>query len=305
MIRRFAFILLLGLFLQSTPGSAEVVWHPLPPEAYSFGRLYPEAQRLLFAFDYGHALVYEMLLQNRGEIDDPDAFERELLSKILPILRNPPNVKVDESDIAPTYTYRFPLVVSLFDWSHLLHQFVYDVLATSSDRGDAMVRRVNELIAKYKSQPEITITDQCKTMEFMDGHAFSKSFRRSFPSFNLLIWSYHWFQIRLYEALLERTRELRDTAVNKTVAEFRGLIADLPASADFDMMPMTAEEAPTFAQLFPGLVGAFDNNHMLHDVISDILASDLVTDKELRSLGVQVGRMAQDPNAFRANSCTH
>jgi len=36
-----------------------VVWYPLPGEAYAFSRKYPEAQRLLFAFDYGHALVYE------------------------------------------------------------------------------------------------------------------------------------------------------------------------------------------------------------------------------------------------------
>lgn len=282
---------------------AEVVWYPLPPEAYSFGKVYPEAQYLLFAFDYGHALVYEMLLQNRGHIDDPEKFEKELLAKILPILKNPPHVKVDEGDIAPTYTYTFPLVLNLFDWSHMLHQFVLDVLATSQNRGAPMIARVNELFATYKANTPVAITDECKTMLFMDGHYFSKAFRRNFPSFNLLIWSYHWFQIKLYEALLKPTKSQRDAAVAKTVQDFWKLISDLPDSADFDMMPETAKEAPTFAQLFPKIPSAFDNNHMLHDIISDILTSDKVTPDKIRSEGIRVGRMAQDPKAFQSINC--
>jgi hypothetical protein len=290
-------------FLTSGSSYSEVVWNPLPAEAYRFGDLYPEAQRLLFAFDYGHALVYEMLIQNRGKIDDPETFEKDLMAKILPILKNPPHVKVDESDIAPTYAYTFPLVLNLFDWSHLLHQFVLDVLATSDNRGSGMVNRVNHLVAKYNANRSVAITDVCKTMLFMDGHYFSKAFRRNFPSFNLLIWSYHWFQIRLYEALLKPTRAERDAAVAETVQAFRLLISDLPDSADFDMMPETATEAPTFARLFPNIPPAFDNNHMMHDIVSDLLTSDRVESANLRAEGIRMGRMAQDPEAFRAKNC--
>jgi hypothetical protein len=294
-----------GLFLLlfSLMAKAEVVWYPSPPEAYKFGDVYPEAQRLLFAFDYGHALVYENLLLNRGKIEDPEKFEKEMMTKILAILKNPPNIKVDETDIAPDYTYRFPLILSLFDWSHLLHQYVLDVLATSRDRGPAMNRRINELFAKYQSNQAIAITDQCKTMLFMDGHYFSKAFRRSFPSFNLLIWSYHWFQIKLYEDLLKSTKAERDVAVAKTVKDFWALISNLPDSADFDMMPETAKEAPTLAKLFPKIPAAFDNNHMLHDIVSDLLVSDKVVEDKLRGEGIRLGRMAQDPNAFKSDLC--
>lgn len=282
---------------------AEVVWYPSPPEAYKFGDAYPEAQQLLFAFDYGHALVYEMLLQDRGNIEDPEKFEKDLLAKILPILHNPPKVKVDETDIAPKYTYTFPLIINLFDWSHMLHQYVLDVLATSKDRGPAMTDRINQLYAKYNSNSAVAITDQCKTMLFMDGHYFSKAFRRNFPSFNLLIWSYHWFQIRLYEALLKPTMLERDAAVKETVDQFWSLLSDLPDSADFDMMPETAKEAPTFAHLFPRIPSAFDNNHMLHDIVSDLLVSEKVSADKLRSEGIRLGRMSQDPNAFKSEFC--
>jgi hypothetical protein len=281
---------------------AEVAWWPMPKEAYQFGQLYPEAQKLLYAFDYGHALVYEQLLLNKGQIQDPEKFEKALLAQILSILKSPPDHKVDEKDIAPNYVYKFPLNIDLFDWSHMLHQFVLDIMAVQENQQD-MIKRVNEVFQQYKSQPRVAITDVCKTMLYMDGHFFSKAFRRTYPSFNLLIWSYHWFQIRLYEALMEPTRPLRDAAVAKTVADFWQLISNLPDSAEFDMMPETAKEAPRFAKLFPSLPPAFDNNHMLHDIVSDILTSEKVKPEQIRSEAFRTARMALDPKAYQSNNC--
>ncbi len=282
---------------------AAPTWYPLPAEAYKFGEQYPKAQQLLFAFDYGHALVYERLLQNRGQIANPKEFEKKILDDVMSILKNPPHVKVDESDIAPLYVFTFPLMVDTFDWSHMLHQYILDVLATSKDRGQNMNKRVEELFSVYKTNKPLAITDVCKTMLFMDGHYFSKEFRRQYPSFNLLIWSYHWFQIKLYEALLKPTKLERDVAVQKTVDAFWQLISDLPDSADFDMMPETRTEAPTFYRNFPLLSASFDNNHMLHDIVSDILTSPKVATADMRKHGVEFARMAMDPEAFKSNHC--
>jgi hypothetical protein len=281
-----------------------VIWYPLPIEAYSFGKKYPEAQNLLYAFDYGHALVYERLLLNRGKITDPTQFEIDILKEVLAILKNPPTTKVEEVDIAPFYVYSFPLTLDLFDWSHMLHQFVLDIMATSQDRGAGMVARVNEIYKQYQDNKPLIITDVCKTMLFMDGHYFSKEFRRMYPSFNLLIWSYHWFQIKLYEALMKPTETQRDIAVKKVTSDFRELISDLPDSAEFDMMPETAVAAPTFSKLFPRLAPAFDNNHMLHDIVSDILTSPKVENSKIKDEGIRLGRMAQNPDSFRSSNCT-
>lgn len=291
------------LFFISISTNAAPTWYPLPPEAYKFGQMYPKAQQLLFAFDYGHALVYERLLQNRGQITNPQEFEKRILTDVLAILKNPPTVKVDEDDIAPKYVFTFPLMVNTFDWSHMLHQFVLDVLATSKNRGDGMNRRVNELFTDYKNNKFLAITEVCKTMLFMDGQYFSKDFRRQYPSFNLLIWSYHWFQIKLYEDLLKPTQQQRDLAVQKSVDDFWQLISDLPDSADFDMMPETRTEAPTFYKNFPLISASFDNNHMLHDIVSDILTSSKVSIEDMRPAGVQFARMAMDPIPFKSNHC--
>lgn len=298
----FIFTLLIA-FLSSSIVKAETIWYPLPPEAYSFGREYPEAQKLLYAFDYGHALVYERLLINKGKIADPEKFEQELLRDIFKILKNPPDVKNDEGDIAPNYVYQFPLVINLFDWSHLLHQFVFDAMVTIPDRGPVLKKRVAELFDQYKANKALAITEKCKTMIFMDGHYFSKAFRQQYPSFNLLIWSYHWFQIKLYEALMAETKMERDANVNQAIADFWQLVSDLPDSADFDMMPEVREVAPTFAKMFPMLGGAFDNNHMLHDIISDILTSDKVPASKIKSEGIRMGQLELDPEAYKSNNC--
>lgn len=296
--------ILLTLFLIfSFAIKAETIWYPLPKEAYSFGRLYPEAQRMLYAFDYGHALVYERLLINKGKISDPEKFEKDLLKDIFAILKNPPDVKNDEGDIAPNYVYAFPLAINLFDWSHMLHQFVFDVLATSEDRGESMKARVNQLFDQYKANKALAITEKCKTMIFMDGHYFSKSFRQNYPSFNLLIWSYHWFQIKLYEDLMAPTKLERDANVQKTIKEFWEMVSDLPDSADFDMMPEVSKVAPTLAKAFPMLPGAFDNNHMLHDIVSDILTSEKVPMNKVKEEGIKMGLIDLDPEAYRSNNC--
>lgn len=292
-----------AILLSSVAGHAAPSWYPLPAEAYKFGQVYPKAQQLLYAFDYGHALVYERLLYNKGKIANPKEFEKQILKDILQILKNPPNIKVDEDDIAPEYVYTFPLMVNAFDWSHMLHQFVLDVLATSEDRGEGMNRRINEIFLQYKDNKLLAITDVCKTMLFMDGHYFSKEFRRTYPSFNLLIWSYHWLQIRLYEALMKPIKAERDVAVEETVNEFWRLVSDLPDSADFDMMPETSQEAPTFFRNFPLMSAAFDNNHMLHDIVSDILTSSKVPAENMRKVGIEFARMAMDPIPFRSNQC--
>ncbi len=297
------YFLTIVILLLSVVGHAAPSWYPLPDEAYKFGQVYPKAQQLLYAFDYGHALVYERLLYNKGKIANPKEFEKQILKDILQILKNPPNIKVDEDDIAPEYVYTFPLMVNAFDWSHMLHQFVLDILATSEDRGEGMNRRINEVFLQYKANKLLAITDVCKTMLFMDGHYFSKEFRRTYPSFNLLIWSYHWFQIRLYEALMKPTKEERDVAVEETVNAFWQLVSDLPDSADFDMMPETSQEAPTFFRSFPLMSAAFDNNHMLHDIVSDVLTSSKVPAENMRKVGIEYARMAMDPIPFRSNQC--
>jgi hypothetical protein len=106
----------------------------------------------------------------------------------------------------------------------------------------------------------------------MDDQAFSKRFRREQPAFNGLIWAYHWLQVGLYDPLITGTALAeQQRGVTAQLATFRGMLAD---SARFPAtMPMTAEVSPLFAAAHPRAAAIFDNLHMTHDIISDVLAT--------------------------------
>jgi hypothetical protein len=50
------------------------------------------------------------------------------------------------------------------------------------------------------------------------------------------------------------------------------------------VMPMTATVAPHFTAAHPRAATIFDNLHMMHDIISDILAADTVPREQKRAV---------------------
>lgn len=102
---------------------------------------------------------------------------------------------------------------------------------------------------------------------------YSKTFRRRFPLFNATIWSYHYLQVAVYDPLrAARDLTAKTQAVRPILATYRGYLDRPPVEWTF--MPLTAELSPSFAARYPEIANIFDNLHMLHDNISDILASE-------------------------------
>jgi hypothetical protein len=118
-------------------------------------------------------------------------------------------------------------------------------------------------------------------MDLMEGQPYSLAFRRAAPRFNRLIWSYHWLQMGLYDALLSSDdRTARRAAVDAAVDRFFAMLdstSTVPA-----MMPMSAAIAPRFSAAYPEAAIIFDNLHALHDVVSDILASPSIAPADKR-----------------------
>jgi hypothetical protein len=249
---------------------------------WSFRREYPEAARLFNAFDYGHAILYETLLTRPDA--SPERLEIEELTFLTSdLLRRPPRFAVAEEAIMPAYSRLAWRAKQMFDWAHVLHRQIYDVYADpglSSERRVALVERITDY---YLANREIAFTAVPKTMALMDEQYFSQVFRRRNPRFNGLIWAYHWLQVGLYEPLLEADERREAGAgagdaregVGWTVARFwemvEGGLASLP-----QVMPMASGVAPRFSGRHSCAAVIFDNLHMLHDIISDILASPAV-----------------------------
>jgi hypothetical protein len=242
---------------------------------WAFRSAFPRVDALFNAFDYGHAKLYETLWRDprapRAQLDD-----REFRFITGDLLRHPPGVPLDEGAIAPEWEKLAPEVAAMFDWAHMLHRQIYDVWADDRIRPAEKDARVGALIAYYKSRRALAFSSKPKNMNLMEGMSYSLSFRKRFPTYNGLIWSYHWLQMTLYEALLApASPQQRKQNVDAVVARFWAMLDSAPSSLP-TAMPQSPEIAPEFSSRYPEAAIIFDNLHSLHDVVSDILADETV-----------------------------
>jgi hypothetical protein len=66
--------------------------------------------------------------------------------------------------------------------------------------------------------------------------------------------------------------DAKKQAVRPILSTYRRYLDQPPVEWTF--MPLTAELSPAFATRYPEIANIFDNLHMLHDNISDILTSE-------------------------------
>ena len=255
---------------------------------------YPEAARLFNAFDYGHAVLYELLYTKRGKA--ASELEKEYRYLTTDLLVRPPRFAVAEEVIMPSYAKVAWRAKMMFDWAHVLHRQVYDVYADdrlTPVQRDTLIERLTDY---YLSNRKYAFTDKPKSMALMDEQYFSQTFRKVYPKFNGLIWAYHWLQVGLYEPFLEgQTEAERKAGVQATVARFWSMLEDPPSRMP-KVMPMTSAVAPRFSAAHPRAAVIFDNLHMMHDIISDILSADTISHEQKgRIIDDQLDKL-QDPS---------
>ena len=243
---------------------------------WQFLKRYPEAARLFNAFDYGHAVLYEQLYTHPDSAAAANALAREYRFLTTDLLVRPPRFAVVEEAIEPRYARLAWRAKMMFDWAHLLHRQIYDVYADERIADSAKIALVERLTDYYLSNRRLAFTTAPKSMALMDEQYYSQVFRRRHARFNGLIWAYHWLQIGLYEPFIAgRTSDERKAGVSAALARFWDMLRDPPGSMP-RVMPMTPTVAPLFTARHPRAAAIFDNLHMMHDIISDILAADTV-----------------------------
>ncbi|WP_411282149.1 YybH family protein [Gemmatimonas sp.] len=287
-----------------TPSTAQAQWtttyeqfYLQAPHNWTFRNQYASADRLFNAFDYGHAILYETLWtkpnapESRLEVNEFDYLTKTVLVK-------PPRVPLEEGAIEPKYAQLAPEAKVMFDWAHILHRQLYDVLADerlSDAQRDAEAQR---LISYYKSRPDVAFSSKPKTMALMQEQSYSLAFRKRFPKFNGLIWGYHWLQVGLYEPLIVgKTPAAKQAGVRATVARFWQMVDGAPTALPYQM-PMTAAVAPAFATRFPEAAIIFDNLHSMHDVVSDILSNSAVPRAQKRAEIMRAARLYRDDTSY-------
>ena len=221
--------------------------------------------------DFGHSNLYENLLLT-GARDVP-AIEEKARKQTLQFIYSRPVLNPNEEAIAPAYMKLAWRAQNTFDEAHALHRSTYDIYVSdlSAPDRDQAVRKV---LAYYRDS-HYAITAKRLDHQRLDTFRYSKSFRRKFPLFNATIWAYHYLQVVVYD-VLAAAPDLRSKqkAVDPILRTYHGYLQKPPVEWTF--MPMTEELSPKLAAEYPEIANIFDNLHMMHDTISDILVTDLL-----------------------------
>ena len=261
-------VLLIATLSLGRPADAQWVtrdhrWQPRGPWNWAVARELPQLFREFNGIDFGHAHLAETLLRTQ----DPDQVERARL-EVLDFIFSAPAVPPDEEQVAPTLTRLVWEVQRAFNWTHTLHRTIYDVLA--SDRIADKDARIREALAEYLAKPEALTPHRLdhhgKLWSFPESRAFSDRF----PKFNTQIWAYHWLQAAVHDVQLMGEAARQRELMPRIIAWYHGYLRQPPVEWRF--MPMMAEGAPEFAGRHPEIAAVFDNLHMLHDNMDDILS---------------------------------
>ncbi|HEY0930379.1 MAG TPA: nuclear transport factor 2 family protein [Gemmatimonas sp.] len=267
------------------------------PHNWQFRTHYVFADRLFNAFDFGHAILYETMWRfPNAPVSQLETRRYDQLTK--QVLQKPPRLPLEEAAIEPMYARLAPEAKTMFDWAHLLHRQLYDVLADERLDWPKRDAEVTRLIAYYRSRPDMAFSSKPKSMELMQEQPYSLAFRKKYPKFNGLIWGYHWFQVGLYEPLMVGRNEAeRQAGVRAATARFFQMLTDAPRSMPYQM-PMTAAVSPMFADRYPEAAIIFDNLHSMHDVVSDILANPSVPRDRKRAEIMLAAKRFRDDTSY-------
>ena len=238
-------------------------WPPRGAWNRAIPREHPQLYREFNGIDFGHAHLAETLLRTQDE----QRVEQARL-EVLDFIFGSPSVPPDEEQVAPTLVRMVWETQRAFNWAHTFHRSLYDLFA--SDRVADKEAAYRKLLADYLEKPEAITSHRLDHHGKLWSFPESKAFRTKFPKFNTQIWAYHWLQAAVYDVQLQGNAQRQRELMPKIIAHYHGYLRRPPVEWQF--MPMLPEGAPQFSQRFPEAAAIFDNLHMLHDNIDDVLS---------------------------------
>lgn len=230
---------------------------------WSMSKNLPQLYRELNGIAFGHAHLAETLLKTQ----DLSEVEKGRL-EILDFIFSSPSVPPDEEQIAPTLIRLVWEAQKTFNWAHTLHTNLYDLFAADNVQDKEAGYR--EILSTYLSKSEAITPHPLDHMGKLSSFPESHAFKSKFPKFTTQIWAYHWLQAGTYDVQLAGDSSKQRELLKPVIAHYHGYLRNPPVEWQF--MPMMHEAAPEFSKRFPEAAAIFDNLHMLHDNIDDILS---------------------------------
>lgn len=265
--------ILLGLAMLPGPLAAQ---SGIPYQG-AFARAHPEASALLRGFERAQAATLDHLYAHGSVSSDQleDAAFDDLVDRAVSGTESPGSVAA----AMPALNRAVPGLAEIFDRGNGLRREIYDIY--TDDRVVNKAAAVDGAVDRYRQDAGSALSDVPKAMQIIDGESYSTAFRTTLPKTNGVMWASHWLQLALYDPMMYyATAEDRRAGIEVVVDRFRAKLDGAPESLPTER-PTPAAISPELARRFPRAAVIFDNLHLLHDVVADLLVHDGVTDERL------------------------
>lgn len=247
-------------------------------------RRHNQAFRVGAALHFSHAKQHDVLLLTPlEEHEKADAdFNRESVDFTIKLRAQ---TEPSQEQYAP-YTARAAWrVLRAIDWVHMHHEQTYDIMSDRdiawpdkkewTDQAVEYFLENNSGIAFSVAPLDITMRRAAVMMK-----PYFTYFRNYYPHSNNFFYAAHWWHPVIYEAqMVGGNDEEQDTVVSQTDQTFYNqVLVDRPLR-----MLLLREAAPRYSRLSPESANIFDNLHMFHGIVYDILAYEGWTIEQKRA----------------------
>ncbi len=236
------------------------------------------------AWHYHHGKEHDVL--QKSGVADHDQVDAEFDRDVVAYVENK-SAKIEPTmELYGPYTAQFAWrVYRAIDWTHMHHEQTYDIMSYDgiswekkkewTDRAVRYYLDRNAGVARSVAPLDITMRRAAVMMK-----PYFSYYRNYYPKSNDLAWVAHWWHPSIYEAYMIAGPDKGEQ--QRIVAEVDGLQQQVMADRPHRML-LSREIMPRYSRMSPESANIFDNLHMLHGIVYDILAYPKWTESEKRA----------------------
>ena len=254
------------------------------PYNTAFFHRHNESFRYSAAFHFQHGKEHDLLQTTR--LADHEAQDAKDDPEFVDFTVNKRAYTEPTMDLYGPFTDQFAhRVYRAIDWTHQHHEQTYDIL---SDAGIAWAdkKAVTDAAVRYYLQQNKDVARSIAPLDITMRRAavmmkpYFTLFRNYYPRSQSYTYVAHWWHPAAYECMMLAGngpgQEANLAAMNRVMVE--RVFKHRPGR-----MLLSREMMPRYARMSPESANIFDNLHMLHGIVYDILAYDKWTPAEKRA----------------------
>lgn len=265
------------------------------PYNFDFWKRHNDPYRFSSAIHFAHAKQHDYL--QLTPLTKAGYFDGQANAEYVKWVYDKPRLEPHMMYWGP-YTGRFAWhVYRAIDWTHMHHEQTYDVLSSPDipwDRKKEYTDKTVEYYLKHdrfaRSPAPLDITMRRANTMMKPYFSF---FRNRYPKSNNFFYVAHWWHPVIYEAMMIAGN---DAEQDDSVRATHELLYSMVLEKRPQRMLLSREIMPRYSMMSPESANIFDNLHMLHGIVYDILAYEgWTTDQKREELYRVVEAMSYQP----------